>query len=64
MTTTTRTPHTVATVLGLGAVSRTLRAGRQQDPERAERRRVARQIASYPASRGVSLTVTSRDASR
>lgn len=64
MTTTTRTAHPVASVLSLGAVTRTLRARRQQDPERAERRRVARQIAAYPASRGVSLTVTSRHASR
>lgn len=61
----TRTAQTVADLPGVGAVTRTLRATRRrQDPERVERRRVAREIASYPASRGVCMTVTGRHASR
>ncbi|MCK0112493.1 hypothetical protein MWU75_10120 [Ornithinimicrobium sp. F0845] len=35
-----------------------------QDPERAERRRVARRYAAYPAMRGVGMTATYRDAPR
>lgn len=65
MTTMTRTAQTVAGLPGVGAISRTLRAPRRGSAaERAERRRVAREIASYPATRGVCITVTGRHASR
>lgn len=69
MTTTIRTHsaptnETGAGLSGLGAVIRTWRAVGRQDAQRAERRRVAREIASYPASRGVCMTVSGRNASR
>ncbi|GAA1158622.1 hypothetical protein [Ornithinicoccus hortensis] len=53
MTTRTLTP----TLPVLGALARRVEAVRQGNPERAERRRVAREFAAYPASRGVALTV-------
>lgn len=42
---------------GSRAVVRALQSGHAQGPERMERRRLARRIASYPAARGVGLIV-------
>lgn len=67
MATTTRKTHHDSTRTGLGGFVRMLqatRAQRAQDPERAERRRVGRELAAYPAPRGVGLTVPYRDAPR
>ena len=69
MTTMTRNAQTIQAVRaetgsGLFRMLQAMRAQRAQDPERAERRRVGREFASYPATRGVGLTVPYRDAPR
>ncbi|QDO88155.1 hypothetical protein FNH13_07200 [Ornithinimicrobium ciconiae] len=75
MTTMTRTTQTIGTTptiervparegVGLIRLLRAMRAELAQDPERAGRRRVARQFAAYPATRGVGMTVPYRDAAR
>lgn len=75
MTTMTRDTQTIDTTptiervparegLGITRLLRAMLAERAQDPERAERRRVARQFAAYPATRGVGMTVPYRDATR
>jgi hypothetical protein len=57
MTTMTRSRTLTATLPGVRTLSRVVEARRQRHPERAERRRFAREVAAYPATRGVGFAV-------
>lgn len=69
MTTMTRNAQAIQAVRadtgrGLFRVLHAMREQRAQDPERAARRRVGREFAAYPATRGVGLILPYRDAPR
>lgn len=68
MTTMTRSAQAIQAVradTGRGLrMLQAMRAQRAQDPVRAERRRVGREFAAYPATRGVGLILPYRDAPR